>query len=83
MPTFSLVVPVKITGEVAGFFELVTSRAPFEEQDIRRAFRDAEEISIAKPITEKTKAGLKIVTADVAFGSWDMREWTEAMVTVK
>jgi len=27
--------------------------------------------------------GLKIVTADVAFGPWDLREWTEAMVTVK
>jgi glyoxylase-like metal-dependent hydrolase (beta-lactamase superfamily II) len=28
-------------------------------------------------------AGLGIVTADIAFGSWDLREWTEAMVTVK
>jgi hypothetical protein len=27
--------------------------------------------------------GLKIVTADIAFGPWDMREWTEAMVTVE
>jgi glyoxylase-like metal-dependent hydrolase (beta-lactamase superfamily II) len=28
-------------------------------------------------------SGLNIVTADVAFGPWDLREWTEAMVTVK
>jgi len=28
-------------------------------------------------------AGLGIVTADVAFGEWDLREWAEAMVTVK
>lgn len=27
--------------------------------------------------------GLKIVTADVAFGPWDLREWTEALVTVR
>jgi hypothetical protein len=40
-PTFSLVVPVKRTGEVAGFFELVGSRA-FEEQDIRAVNRLAD-----------------------------------------
>jgi glyoxylase-like metal-dependent hydrolase (beta-lactamase superfamily II) len=28
-------------------------------------------------------AGLGIVTADVAFGAWEMREWVEAMVTAK
>ena len=28
-------------------------------------------------------AGLGIVTADVQFGAWDLREWIEAMVTVK
>jgi len=28
-------------------------------------------------------SGLGIVTADVAFGPWDLREWTEAMVAVK
>jgi hypothetical protein len=27
--------------------------------------------------------GLKIVTADVAFGAWDLREWTEAVVTAR
>jgi glyoxylase-like metal-dependent hydrolase (beta-lactamase superfamily II) len=26
--------------------------------------------------------GLGIVTADIAFGAWDLREWTEAMVAV-
>ncbi len=28
-------------------------------------------------------AGLGIVTADIAFGNWDLREWTEAMVAVR
>jgi hypothetical protein len=38
--------------------------------------------SVTIPITT-SGPGLKIVTADVAFGPWDFREWTEAMVTVK
>lgn len=37
--------------------------------------------SVSIPITAG-EPGLKIVTADVAFGPWDLREWTEAMVTV-
>ena len=28
-------------------------------------------------------AGLGIVTAGVAFGAWDLREWTESMVTAR
>ena len=28
-------------------------------------------------------AGTAVITADVAFGPWDLREWMEAMVTVK
>jgi hypothetical protein len=27
-------------------------------------------------------SGLAIITADVAFDQWDLREWTEAMVSV-
>ena len=42
VPTFSLVVPVKRSSEVAGFFELTSSRAAFEEQDIRAAVRVAD-----------------------------------------
>ena len=41
-----------------------------------------QEASVSIPITAD-KPGLKIVTADVAFGPWDLREWTEAMITVK
>lgn len=26
--------------------------------------------------------GLAIITADVAFDQWDLREWTEALVSV-
>ena len=40
------------------------------------------ERSVTVPLTVG-KAGLKIVTADVAFGPWDLREWMEAMITVK
>jgi hypothetical protein len=35
------------------------------------------------PDNAVTKNRKKPVTADVAFGPWDLREWTEAMVTVK
>jgi glyoxylase-like metal-dependent hydrolase (beta-lactamase superfamily II) len=41
-----------------------------------------KEGSVGIPVTA-ISTGLKIVTADVAFGPWDLREWTEAMVTVK
>ncbi|HKW98371.1 MAG TPA: hypothetical protein VJN43_11615 [Bryobacteraceae bacterium] len=41
-----------------------------------------EEGSVTIPVTAGT-AGLKIITADVAFGNWDLREWIEAMVTAK
>ena len=40
-----------------------------------------QERSLSIPIATGD-AGLKIVTADVAFGPWDLREWTEAMVSV-
>ncbi|MEY2396472.1 MAG: hypothetical protein QOF94_2817 [Acidobacteriaceae bacterium] len=40
-PNFSLMVPFIRTGEVAGFFELVSSRA-FEDQDIRAVVRVAD-----------------------------------------
>ncbi|MBZ5564903.1 MAG: hypothetical protein LAP13_21090 [Acidobacteriia bacterium] len=38
--------------------------------------------SVPVPVTVGAP-GLGIVTADVAFGDWDMREWTEAMMLVK
>jgi ribosomal protein L37E len=41
-PNFSLVVPLIRTGEIAGFFELVSSRTAFEEQDIRAVNRLAD-----------------------------------------
>jgi glyoxylase-like metal-dependent hydrolase (beta-lactamase superfamily II) len=41
-----------------------------------------QERSLSIPLTADA-SGLRIVTADVAFGPWDLREWTEAMVTVK
>jgi hypothetical protein len=42
VPSFSLVVPVTRTGEVVGFFELVSSRAAFEEQDVLAVTRLAD-----------------------------------------
>jgi hypothetical protein len=41
-----------------------------------------QERSVNVPITVGTP-GLKIVTADVAFGPWDMRDWIESMVSVE
>jgi glyoxylase-like metal-dependent hydrolase (beta-lactamase superfamily II) len=40
------------------------------------------ESAVPVPVTA-SGAGLGIVTADIAFGGWDLRQWTEAMVTVK
>jgi len=40
------------------------------------------ERSVHVPVTA-AGPGLGIVTADIAFGAWDLREWTEAMVTAK
>jgi len=41
-----------------------------------------QERPVAIPV-KAGSAGLKIVTADVAFGPWDLREWAEAMVVAK
>jgi glyoxylase-like metal-dependent hydrolase (beta-lactamase superfamily II) len=41
-----------------------------------------QERSVSIPIAVGT-SGLKIITADVVFGARDLREWIEAMVTVK
>jgi glyoxylase-like metal-dependent hydrolase (beta-lactamase superfamily II) len=41
-----------------------------------------QENSVNIPVTAGN-AGVGVVTADVAFGPWDLREWTEAIVTVK
>ena len=41
-----------------------------------------QERAVSIPVNAGS-AALKIVTADVAFGPWDLREWTEAMVTAK
>ncbi len=38
-----------------------------------------QERPVRVPVTAG-KPGLGIVTADIAFGPWDLREWTEAMV---
>jgi glyoxylase-like metal-dependent hydrolase (beta-lactamase superfamily II) len=39
-----------------------------------------QERSVNVPI-KVTSHGMKLVTADVAFGPWDLREWVEALVT--
>lgn len=49
---------------------------------LRVSVAPRQEGSVTIPVTVGA-SGLKIVTADVAFGPWDLREWTEAMVTVK
>jgi hypothetical protein len=52
------------------------------QRTVRMSVGPRQEVSVRIPVTVGTP-GLKIVTADVAFGPWDLREWTEAMVTVK
>ena len=43
-----------------------------------------EQRAVKIPITPKPNAhGLSVITADVAFGPWDLREWTEALVMVQ
>ncbi len=53
-----------------------------EQGPLRVSVGPHQEGSARIPVTVGT-SGLKVVTADVAFGSWDLREWTEAMITVK
>ena len=50
---------------------------------LRVSIGPREEGSVKIPVIAGPSAGLKIVTADVAFADWDLREWTEAMITVK
>lgn len=33
-------------------------------------------------VPDDATAGTSIVTADLSWGDWELREWTEAMVTV-
>lgn len=40
----------------------------------------AVEITLAAP--SETPDGIRLLTADVAWGDWELREWTEAMLTV-
>jgi glyoxylase-like metal-dependent hydrolase (beta-lactamase superfamily II) len=51
-------------------------------QTVRVSVPAREERSVRFAVTAGG-AGLGIVTADVAFADWDLREWTEAMVTAK
>jgi len=51
-------------------------------EPLRVSIGPREERSVTIPVTAGAP-GLKIVTADVAFGAWDLREWVEAMVTAR
>ncbi len=43
-----------------------------------------EERTVTLRLTPAPNAsGLHVITADVAFGNWDLREWTEAMILVR
>lgn len=42
-----------------------------------------EERSVSIPITPpENERGLRVITADISFGPWDLREWVEAMVLI-
>ncbi len=49
------------------------------------AFRNQAKLIVASALITLTtgEQGLRIVTADVALGDWDLREWTEAMVALR
>lgn len=49
---------------------------------VRIPAREEGAVEVAFQIPPETAAGIHLVTADVAWGDWDLREWTEAMVTV-
>jgi glyoxylase-like metal-dependent hydrolase (beta-lactamase superfamily II) len=49
---------------------------------LRVAVPARQERSVSIPVAAGP-SGLGIVTADVAFGAWDLREWAEALVAVK
>jgi hypothetical protein len=55
----------------------ITSRA-----ELRLTVLPRREGALDIPVTPAA-SGLGIVTADVAFGAWDLRHWTEAMVTAR
>ena len=50
---------------------------------LRVTFAPRQERAVSFPSEPRGAAGLGIVTADVAFGAWELREWAEAMVTAK
>lgn len=49
---------------------------------LRLSVAPRQEQAVDIPVTTGGP-GLRIVTADVAFGPWDLRQWSEAMVEVK
>jgi hypothetical protein len=50
---------------------------------VRLAAREADAVEVSFAVPANASPGIYVVTADVAWGDWDLREWTEAMVTVK
>jgi glyoxylase-like metal-dependent hydrolase (beta-lactamase superfamily II) len=56
-------------------------RAPTGPFKIKIAPRQTGEVSI--PITVGSAAGVAVITADIKFDKWELREWMEALVDVK
>ncbi len=42
-----------------------------------------QERSVSVRATAPREAGLSVLTADIAFGPWDLREWVETLVSVR
>jgi hypothetical protein len=49
---------------------------------VRIPARDERAVELAITVPANASAGIRLVTADVSWADWDLREWTEAMVTV-
>ncbi|MBM4093297.1 MAG: hypothetical protein FJ276_28380, partial [Planctomycetes bacterium] len=44
--------------------------------------REERAVELAFAVPANAPAGIRLVTADISWDDWDLREWTEAMVTV-
>jgi glyoxylase-like metal-dependent hydrolase (beta-lactamase superfamily II) len=80
---------VMVTNHSASVQEFsITPNLPAGWKAARRVFKVSiaarEEGSVSIPVSVPlNENGLRIVTAGVAYGPWDLREWTEAMVAVR
>ena len=66
---------------------VITAHAPagwhLAQGVLRVTIPARQERSVPVRATAPQEAGLAVLTADVAFGGWDLREWVETLVSVR